>query len=425
VNRIVYLIAANSAFILANCLFANSMPQVNVDWSDTLVKGAPDARILHSDAVIDSGSKLLIWGGATNNLGRNSRGDNIYEFTRSGAIYDPRSNSWKTVSETGAPPASYLPTIYSSDGKVVVTLGRQWSDPEDYSTRTRYLDIYVYHIEQDRWSLIEKSLSPFRDRSDYHDFTMKTVQLGSKIFFFSRHPYESLRVSVFDISSESWVTSNIYEEYDVFREDLTGESNISNNRYWQAFVSGDQIVFNPLSYYQSPGYKLYKYDTRNLTWTRETVPDLSYNGRSLKTVFHSTSSDIYAIYADIPVTREPRQVIFTLDENLKPSKVSACYRDIMGEESCPLRSSPVINGKKFLYLGEPHTDYSGRTFLSAAHWFDAETGVWSELSPSFYKPAARTLHTKAWVGDQLVLWGGIDHFSKKFTNTGVVIRATP
>jgi N-acetylneuraminic acid mutarotase len=61
-------------------------------WQATATSGAPSARTGHT--AVWTGSKMLIWGGVTNNT---PAGD--------GAAYDPLNDTWNPISTSGAPSA--------------------------------------------------------------------------------------------------------------------------------------------------------------------------------------------------------------------------------------------------------------------------------------------------------------------------------
>lgn len=64
-------------------------------WSPFEQMNPPSGRAFH--AMVWTGDKLIVWGGYYVGLGGYQRGD--------GAIYDPATKAWRSISQTGAPSA--------------------------------------------------------------------------------------------------------------------------------------------------------------------------------------------------------------------------------------------------------------------------------------------------------------------------------
>ena len=73
-------------------------------WTETSSTGAPQDRHMHS--AVWTGSKMIIWGGRRT---VNAPGQNYGQSydVNSGGIYDPRTDSWTSLSVTGAPRARW------------------------------------------------------------------------------------------------------------------------------------------------------------------------------------------------------------------------------------------------------------------------------------------------------------------------------
>lgn len=80
-----------------------------IEWTAISDSGAPSPRHLHS--AVWTGSKMIIWGGYTNGMPT---------ATSAGAIYDPETQSWKATSEMGAPTARHSHTAVWTGSKMIV-----------------------------------------------------------------------------------------------------------------------------------------------------------------------------------------------------------------------------------------------------------------------------------------------------------------
>lgn len=112
-----------------------------IEWSSISSNGAPSPRHLHS--AVWSGSKMIVWGGYTNGMPT---------ATATGGIYDPQSQSWKAISETGAPTARHSHTAIWTGSKMIVWGG--------YSNNGLATGGGAYDPETDSWAPINESGEP-------------------------------------------------------------------------------------------------------------------------------------------------------------------------------------------------------------------------------------------------------------------------
>jgi hypothetical protein len=79
-------------------------------WATVTTSGAPAARYWH--AAVWTGSKMIVWGGRPAGPGNPN--------TNTGGIYDPATNTWTATGTTGAPTARVFPTAVWARSKMVV-----------------------------------------------------------------------------------------------------------------------------------------------------------------------------------------------------------------------------------------------------------------------------------------------------------------
>jgi hypothetical protein len=111
---------------------------VSNTWQRTTQVAAPEARERHTAAW--TGTRMIVWGGDVYALGG----------TRSGALYDPKADSWTPMSESGAPPKWVVPprAIWAGDRFFVFT-----TPTEPLSTPTEpLLAVASYDPAMDRWT---------------------------------------------------------------------------------------------------------------------------------------------------------------------------------------------------------------------------------------------------------------------------------
>ena len=77
-------------------------------WSGVTATAAPAARYYIHNAVVWTGSKMIVWGGYSDS-----------GFLNTGGQYDPVANSWTATGSTGAPSARYLHTTVWTGSKMI------------------------------------------------------------------------------------------------------------------------------------------------------------------------------------------------------------------------------------------------------------------------------------------------------------------
>ena len=86
-------------------------------WLPLSMNGAPTARYSH--ASVWTGSEMLVWGGASVVYSSGF----VYTYFSTGARYNPATDTWTTMSSTGAPSARYqstvLPAVWSGSEMIV------------------------------------------------------------------------------------------------------------------------------------------------------------------------------------------------------------------------------------------------------------------------------------------------------------------
>ncbi|MBL7708476.1 MAG: hypothetical protein JNJ86_05360 [Chitinophagaceae bacterium] len=96
-------------------------------WTTTSTTGAPTARADFSSVVNTAQSTMIVWGGNATPGG----------ITNTGAIYNPSTNSWSAITNTGAPVARDLHTAVWSGSEMIVFGGRD-SFGNGYNSGGRY-----------------------------------------------------------------------------------------------------------------------------------------------------------------------------------------------------------------------------------------------------------------------------------------------
>ena len=121
-------------------------------WTSMSMVNAPSSR--SHLAAVWTGRDMLIWGGL-DSVYYDLNGVGNFEFSTTGGLYHPPSNTWTTISTTGAPTPRYTPAAVWVDGYMAVWGGQNASGTLQ--------DGGLYNPTTDTWSTISTLNSPGAD----------------------------------------------------------------------------------------------------------------------------------------------------------------------------------------------------------------------------------------------------------------------
>ena len=144
-------------------------------WATISSTGAPG--ISDSQTAVWSGTEMIVCGRAYN------EGTGSYEI--SGGRYNPVTNSWATISSTGAPQFSYIHTAVWTGNEMIV-FGRVYSE----ITSSEEFGGSRYNPVTGTWTTISSTNSPrFYQDGSYSDGSYAAVWTGTETFFFAPSEY--------------------------------------------------------------------------------------------------------------------------------------------------------------------------------------------------------------------------------------------
>lgn len=117
-------------------------------WSRISGRGAPTARKSH--VALWTGDRMLVWGGATDELARRPPADD-------GGLYDPVTDSWKPLSRVGAPDGRAAVIAVWTGSQMLVWGGAGGSGP---GLRERLISGARYSPATDSWAPITPDGAP-------------------------------------------------------------------------------------------------------------------------------------------------------------------------------------------------------------------------------------------------------------------------
>jgi hypothetical protein len=144
-------------------------------WATISSTGAPGFS--DSQTAVWSGTEMIVCGRSYNEV------TGSYEI--SGGRYNPVTNTWATISSTGAPQFSYIHTAVWT-GTEMIAFGRVYSE----ITNSEEFGGGRYNPVTDTWTTISSTNSPrFYQDSSYSDGSYAAVWTGTETFFFASSEY--------------------------------------------------------------------------------------------------------------------------------------------------------------------------------------------------------------------------------------------
>ena len=153
-------------------------------WTAINASGAPSARMNHS--AIWTGSKMIIWGG----LNWNSSN---FVALNDGDIYNPATDTWATMTNTGALSARWSSAAIWTGSKMLIWGG--------YGNSTYLEDGALYDPSNDSWTPMSEGPLTGRDSAS-------VIKVGDKILLWGgaeqASPHHASNGALYDPSTDQW-----------------------------------------------------------------------------------------------------------------------------------------------------------------------------------------------------------------------------
>ena len=142
------LVWGGTGSVVHNLADGGRYDPVRNQWTAITTDGAPSGRKYH--CAVWSGSEMIVWGGQFD-------GGFPTFFLNDGARYNPSSDSWNSVSDTGAPSARAFPTAVWTGTEMIVWGGETNSSAFPAAFRN---DGARYNPSSDSWSPMTLNQAP-------------------------------------------------------------------------------------------------------------------------------------------------------------------------------------------------------------------------------------------------------------------------
>ncbi len=379
-----------------------------LEWLPTAQSGAPSARQDHS-AVFDSDhDTMIVYGGIQSG-----------EVLKTGAIYDVKRDSWRSISSNGAV-ERYKHMAFYYKGKMFVWGG--YSRDSSGSVGWWQHTGAIYDIESNSW----KSLSaPYGASQDDFYLDESPVQsgvlVGSKVFIWGG---QSARGSqglgaIFDMETESWsMPSSTNAPTRLAGHSVVEASGSTKFKSGQTQLSGPGVIvwggYVGKSFSErSPTAKGAYYNFASNTWSQLAVDDSiseRYNHGAVWT------GDQMVVFSGNPSRKGSGKKLLHATGaiyDLKTDKWTALTSQIGVERS---GHTMIWDGKEVLIMGGKSRQLG--SYYSDVVAFDPDSQTWRSISGKL-APDIRSLHSAVWTGSAMVVWGGGQGFYEQL-NSGAI-----
>jgi N-acetylneuraminic acid mutarotase len=335
---------------------------VTDSWTPTSTVAAPQGRRSHT--VVWTGSEMIVWGGYDS-----AANDQL----NTGGRYDPSSDSWRPVSDDGAPARRYFHTAVWSGSEMIVWGGV--SAGAGLNTGGRY------NPASDSWQP-----TAITAMTPSGVFGHTAVWTGSRMIVWGGSLYAT-NVSAggrYDPSTDSWLPTSLDANVPAPR--------LAHTAVW---TGTEMIVWGGED--QAPLDSGARYNPAANAWT--TIP----------------------IRQDTPSARSGHTAIWTGAEMIvwggddgAPLNSGGRYAPSNNSwvaTSIPVSGAPAArSGNSAVWTGTEMIVWGGYVFdgslLRSGGRYAPATGSWLPTPAGGQAPSARDYHTAVWTGTEMIVWGG-------------------
>lgn len=354
----------------------NCMDGCQTGWVPTSVPPGGFSPREHS-AYVGIGNQLFVWGGC------NESGTAL----NSGALYDPRSNEWRTIANDANTPSPRCAATAVWTGSVIVV----WGGYEP-ATDSALSDGAIYDPVEDTW----------RSMSTGPNARVFSIGAGTQalaLFWAGRdadgEPLSGL--DVYDFESEQWSSADGAEEPTLREEPAWAAGNYTFWTYGgrlNAETASDHAAY----------YSMASNEWNTLPEGTTMMPRWGSFGAFVGGNFYVWGGrDVSSIYED--------GAVYSVDawDGLGDSNAPSARYAAFGESGWVF----PVNDSRFVVIGGLNGPGG---YLRDGGFYDASEDAWTEIK-AWPGGGSHAFGAAAWVGGELVVWGGRDDMS--LTNTGV------
>jgi hypothetical protein len=328
-------------------------------WTTTTTTNAPAGRAFHT--AVWTGSEMIVWGGQNDDQGFNN-----------GARYNPATDTWRSISNPGAPAGSRA--VWTGTEMIVWGAGSGGR----------------YNPVTNTWRSVSTTNAPgYRgNHSAVWDGIEMIVWGGVDPFGFALNTGGK-----YDPSTNSWTVTS------------TTNAPAARSQQTAVWTGSEMIIWGGLDYFGAYGLRTGgRYDPSTDSWTATTITNAPSNRHQHTAVWTGSEMIIWGGASQSGVSNTGGRYspatngwTATSTTNAPPGRA---------RHTAVWTGSEMITWGGFTASGPTNT--GGR--------YNPKVGSWAATSTTG-APTIRYDHTAVWTGSQLIVWGGEETFPTGL-NTG-------
>lgn len=403
----IYGKAIDAAGNFSSCTFLSNYQNNDATPSDTWYatssgggSAPPSGRTSHT--LIWTGSEMIVWGGM----------DSTYQYTNTGSIYDPTTDTWHASSTSGAPAERGLHSAIWTGSEMIIWDGITTAGVSVTDGGGRYNPV------TDTWTSMNLTDAPL------NRFNHTAVWTGTQMIIWggtdnSTGDYDT--GGIYDPTTDSWTP--------------TSQTNAPSARTQHSAVwtGSEMIVWG--GYFDNVGAR---YNPKTDTWTTMAATPsartaasmvwtgskmILWGGNSSGTAQNSgytydtnTNSWTSISSSGAPSARSSQPTVWTgtemvvwggQDASSTPVNSGARYNPTTNTwTSMTTSNAPSARVAPAVWTGSEMIVWGGTNFINTGGRYSPSLNSWTNTSNAV--PTSRQLHTAVWSGSEMLVWGGDD-----------------
>jgi N-acetylneuraminic acid mutarotase len=335
-------------------------------WTATKALPASMARLDHS--AVWTGSQMIVWGGASAAL--------FGTYYNTGAMYNPATNAWRTISATGAPAARYQHSAVWTGRQMIVWGGAQNSTFDTTGG--------LYNPRTNTWSPVSTVNAP-PGKVDFG-----AVWTGSQMLIWGGQDPRGAR---YNPTTNTWTPIS--------------QANAPSSRDGHAAVwtGAEMLVWGGVDITSNGGTNSgARYNLATDSWTALPVPNQLIGRHHHTAIWTGTEMIVWGGQNGTTAFKDgarynPQTNAWTLTNKTTAPQGRVSH-------------SAVWTGTEMIVYGGMGMT---TTWLADGSRYNPATNSWTALSNAG-APIGRYVHSAVWTGSKMIVWGGAT--SDFDTNTG-------
>lgn len=355
-------------------------------WLPMSTVGAPPGTYWGSS--VWTGEEMFVFGG--------NHVDVTAKPVNSGGLYNPKTNTWKTISKVGAPSArqfGWTPLIWT--GKEVIVWGGN-------NSGDIFGDGAKYNPKTDTWTPISMINAP-QARTGH-----TAIWTGSEMIVWGGVGGPNGSVSLndggrYNPGTDSW--SSIAMK----------DAPLKNGDYRAVWTGNKMIVWGGIySYFESkPNVQLGyggMYDPNTDSWTQITSEGAPAGRGNFTAIWNGNDMIIFGGYT-YEVNKDGENNDHALNDgwNFNPSSMKWTKISDLNAPASRYRNTAVWTGAKMIIFGgynnKPDNQPNEPKWYNDGYSYNSTNDSWEKLL-SINSPVERSDHQSVWTGDMMLIWAG-------------------